>query len=146
MLKLRAFTLIELLISIAIISIIATVAIPSYVTKIREAKTSEAIEALQFVMQAQERYYGDSSTYSIDLKELGYTDETTTSTGGLYEITASLCAAAVPATQCIQLVAEPVRDSGQEESGDFGLNSRGEKWRDLPPEGDGTEKVRIDSW
>jgi type IV pilus assembly protein PilE len=59
----RGFTLIEMMIVVAIIAIIAAVAIPSYQDSIWKGKRGEAKAAILKTLQAEERYYSQSNTY-----------------------------------------------------------------------------------
>lgn len=139
---LSAFTLIELLITIAIVGILASVAIPTYQESQRNSFKTEAIESLQLVMQAQERFYGDNGTYTEDLSELGFGGATFTTDSGRYELGADGCGNDIPLTQCVQVGA--VAQGNQAPSGDLLTNSRGQQWRLVP--GSGDEKDRIDHW
>lgn len=57
------FTLIELMITVAIIGILAAVAYPSYVDQTRKAKRAECRSGLMQSMQQQERYFTQFNTY-----------------------------------------------------------------------------------
>lgn len=57
------FTLIELMIVVAIIGIIAAVAIPSYQDSVWKGKRAEAKAAILKALQAEERYYTQNNTY-----------------------------------------------------------------------------------
>lgn len=62
------FTLIELMIVIAIIAIIASIALPSYQDYVARAKVSEAITGLSDLRVKLEQYFQDTRSYS------GYVD------------------------------------------------------------------------
>lgn len=58
------FTLIEVLIVVAIVGILSAVAFPSYTEYIRRGNRSEATAALLEAQQFMERYYGANNRYS----------------------------------------------------------------------------------
>ncbi len=57
------FTLIELMIVVAIVAILAAVAYPAYTDSIRKGKRAEARAALMNLLQQQERYLTQMNTY-----------------------------------------------------------------------------------
>lgn len=59
----RGFSLIELMIVVAIIGILATIAVPSYKQYVIKAQRKEAMAALQGLAQSMERYYAQGNTY-----------------------------------------------------------------------------------
>ena len=63
-LQARGFTLIELMIVVAIVGILAAVAYPSYTESVRRGDRSAARSALLDAQQFMERYYAANSRYS----------------------------------------------------------------------------------
>lgn len=77
------FTLVELVIVIAIAGVLAWMALPSFADALRRSRRSEAVAALMQLQQAQERWRGDHSGYAIELTTLGVAERSAT---GLYTL------------------------------------------------------------
>jgi len=68
----RGFTLIELMITVAIVGILAAIAYPSYQSYILRSHRSEGMALLSEAAARMERYYAQNSTYqTASLKGLG---------------------------------------------------------------------------
>ncbi len=61
--KPRAFTLIELMIVVAILGVLAAVAIPSYLSYIRRGYVNEAVAGIAAVKAAEEQYFSINRCY-----------------------------------------------------------------------------------
>ncbi|CAM4329755.1 prepilin-type N-terminal cleavage/methylation domain-containing protein [Corallococcus exiguus] len=73
--KKGGFTLIELMIVVAIIGILAAIAIPNFMRFQAKSKQSEAKTNLKALYTSQKAYFGEKDTYIIDFKKLGFTPE-----------------------------------------------------------------------
>ncbi len=74
-LKRRGFTLIELMIVVAIIGILAAIAIPNFVRFQARSKQSEAKTNLKALFTAQKAYYGEKDAYVTDGSIIGFAPE-----------------------------------------------------------------------
>lgn len=88
------FTLIELMIAVAVVGILAAIAYPSYQDSVRKARRADAKSALLDAAQRQERFYTENNQYTNVLVKpdpcvgaacgLGYA--TTKTTDGYYDL------------------------------------------------------------
>ena len=67
----RGFTLIELMIVVAIVAVIAAVALPNYFGSVRKSRRADAITALNQIAQAQERWRANNVSYTTVLTSAG---------------------------------------------------------------------------
>lgn len=70
--RLRGFTLIELMVTLAIVGILAMIAIPMYLNQVREARRTDARNALLELASREERYFATNSQYTENSQYLGY--------------------------------------------------------------------------
>lgn len=68
----KGFTLIELMIVIAIIGILTTIVMPQYRSFVLESQRTETQGRLLQIIALQERHYVDNFTYTLSLTDLGY--------------------------------------------------------------------------
>ncbi|WP_101760318.1 type IV pilin protein [Oceanicoccus sp. KOV_DT_Chl] len=131
--KQKGFTLVELMVVVAILGILFSIAIPRYQTYTIRANRQDAFSMLTMLRFAQEEYKADNGTYVTDLQLLGYSSATPESPDGLYTVEADLCASGT-ITQCVNLIATPVStksqakdDDGTGNNGVITLNTRSTK-------------------
>ncbi|RLT88207.1 MULTISPECIES: type IV pilin protein [unclassified Ketobacter] len=84
------FSLIELMIAIAIIGVIAAFALPSYTKHLRETRRADARSALQEAAARQERIYTEANSYTGDVSRLVTNADGSSSPEGYYDISANL--------------------------------------------------------
>ena len=60
----RGFTLIELMIVVAVVAILAAVALPTYQDSVRKARRTEAKASLSVAAQMMERYLTEKGSYT----------------------------------------------------------------------------------
>ncbi|MBX2839924.1 MAG: prepilin-type N-terminal cleavage/methylation domain-containing protein [Gammaproteobacteria bacterium] len=118
------FTLIEVLIVIAIVGILLAFAVPSYQAFMTDARRSDALVVLQEVAGEQQKFFTENNRFANDLTELGY-DAAQASPEGHYTVTAT-----TPVATSFVLTAAPVAggpQAGDTECGSFTLDSAGVK-------------------
>ncbi len=62
--RMAGFSLVELMVTLVLISILAAIAYPSYLGQLRKSRRAEAAIALHSLAQAQERFYARFRTYT----------------------------------------------------------------------------------
>jgi type IV pilus assembly protein PilE len=60
----RGFTLIEVMVTVAIVAILAAIAVPSYAEYVRRARITEAVSRLADMHVKMERYFQDNRSYN----------------------------------------------------------------------------------
>lgn len=80
------FTLVELMIVVAIAAILLGLALPSFIDSLRKGRRSDAADAVVGVLQAQERWRGSNTAYAGSLASLS---QPATSAGGYYSLALS---------------------------------------------------------
>jgi type IV pilus assembly protein PilE len=70
--KSDGFTLMELMIAVAIVAILAVIALPSYQNQIRKTRRTDAKTALMDLAGREEKIYTTTNAYSNAASDLGY--------------------------------------------------------------------------
>ena len=71
----KGFTLIEMMIVVAIIGILASIALPNYTKYVLQSRRTIAINAILDLAGKQARYYTIGNTYTGSLLTLGYAND-----------------------------------------------------------------------
>ena len=123
----RGFTLIELMTTLAVAGILASLAYPSYVGYLARGNRSQGQQVLLDLAQREERFRLDQGSYTSDKSLLGV--DAPPATVSDYYSGPSLY---VPAGGMPFFAAEltPKPGSSQVDDGRLFINSRGETWRD----------------
>ena len=133
------FTLMEILVVVIIVGILAMIALPSYQESMRKGRRTDAKQALMSVASREEQYMLDHSTYTSNLKDLGFDvddDEPMISEEKHYSIervTADIAGEEcdVDDATCYVLKATPLEDSPQiddKRCDSFSLDSSGKQY------------------
>lgn len=124
----RGFTLVELMIVVAIVAILAGVAYPSYTEQVRKSHRSDAKIALQQAVQSQEEYFIRNYSYANSMTQMGYTANDAESPEGKYTVSVSAvvpaaCAGTQGANACTGFTLQAVPATGQGQEHDYKCKS-----------------------
>lgn len=119
--KNQGFTLIELMIAVAIIGILAAISYPSYLQYVEKSRRVDAMTVLMEASQYMERQYTLNNSYPSSLPEKLEKSPASGSTT-FYNIKID---AAVSGEQAFTLVAEPVGAQVSDNCGDLSLSNTG---------------------
>ena len=124
--KPSGFNLIELMVTVAIVGILAAVALPSYQSSVRKSNRSDGKATLLEANSRMERYFYTNNTYTTNLTQLGYSAASNApSAEGHYTLTVMAATTACPIATCYQLQATAI--GTQVPDGDLTINSLGQK-------------------
>lgn len=71
--KLFGFTLIEVMIAVAVLAILSALAYPSYLQYVNKGRRSDAKAALLQIQLAEEKWRANNTSYTTALSSLGFT-------------------------------------------------------------------------
>jgi type IV pilus assembly protein PilE len=139
----KGFTLIELMIVVAIIGILASVVMPGYRHYVLESQRNDAQGKLLQMLELQERFYINNFTYTTDLTALGYTADPhilNYSGNAGFSVAIQTCPegtalypditdSTVDLNRCFRVIATPTGD--QVNDGGLVIDNRGRKIHDF---------------
>ena len=153
------FTLIEMMIVVALIAIIATIALPSFIDSVRKARRADAQQGLMEAAHALENYYArnagypDNASNTADLRLVGFNnaewnDIRAGSDTAYYEISLLAETGGCDLDNCFTLQARPKAGSDQESDAVcwFTLWSTGRKQMNIDTNDDGVCESTKDGW
>ncbi len=128
----KGYTLIELMITLVILGVLSSWAIPEYFGYVRDSRRADAIASMTRILAQQELFFGNNqSTYTTFVASLGYAtaggSSILRSEEGYYSITMS-ATCGTGTSDCINLTAAPVAGTSQAKDTDcmsISINSKG---------------------
>jgi type IV pilus assembly protein PilE len=128
------FTLIEQMVTVAIVSILATIAVTTYTSQIQKSRRTEAKTALLDLAGREERLFSTTNAYSGDELFLGYATVSTAMTnmpfGNRYYTLTAVATNNPPNPPTYTLTASPVAGQSQANDttcGSFSVNQLGQE-------------------
>jgi type IV pilus assembly protein PilE len=129
------FTLIELMIAVAIVGILLRLAYPAYTASVKKSRRADAKTALLDVAQREERYLATTNVYTVSAPAMGYATGTTITTAApmsvlsgskaYYEVAVSM-----PTTTQFIVTASPIAGTAQTQDtqcGSFSIDNTGKQ-------------------
>jgi type IV pilus assembly protein PilE len=127
------FTLIELVIAMAIVAVLATVAYSSYTTQIQHSRRSDALTSVGAISSSLERCYAQAYAYTgcanaaagITVSQNGYYSITTAVAASTYTVTAIPVGGQALDTSCAVIA---VSNNGQAAANSLGADATKTCW------------------
>ena len=119
--RMRGMTLIELMVAVAIVSILVSIAVPSYASFMKKSRRGDTESTLMDIAQRQQQYLIDARAYAPDTATLGTTVPADVSAYYTIQIcrTAVPCAAPGGTPPTFAIIATPI--AGSPQAGDYTL-------------------------
>ena len=124
------FTLIEVMIAVAIVAILAAIAFPAYQDQVRKSRRADAMNGLQEIQMAQEKWRANHTAYTANLTGANCGDANAVTNTGLCIASASdqgyyTLAITAASTTGFTATATPTGDQTADSCGTFAVNQDG---------------------
>jgi len=119
--RVRGMTLIELMVAVAIVSILVSIAVPSYALFMKKSRRGDTESTLMDIAQREQQYLIDARAYAPDTATLGTTVPADVSAYYTIQIcrTAVPCVAPGGTPPTFAVIATPI--AGSPQAGDYTL-------------------------
>lgn len=119
--RMRGFTLIELMVTVAIVAILFSIAVPSYALFMKKSRRGDTESTLMDIAQREQQYLIDARAYAPDIATLNTTIPADVSAYYTVQIcqTTVPCAAPGGTPPTFAIIATPI--AGTAQAGDFTL-------------------------
>lgn len=81
------FTLVEVIIVVAILGVLAAIAVPSYLAHVQNTRRTDATVLLTEAAGEQFRFYSEFNSYAGDMSSMGYANNAMVTDEGHYTVT-----------------------------------------------------------
>ncbi len=119
------FTLIELMIAVAVIGILAAIAYPNYTDYVRKSRRAEAQASLMSIASMQQQFLLDTRAYASTLTVLNYTTPTTVAS--YYTVAVSPAIVPPPVVPTFTVTAVPTGSQAVDTCATLSISSNGAK-------------------
>jgi len=120
----RGFTLLELMIAMAILGIISAVAFYTYDDQSRKSRRTDAVIALEMIAQAQQRFFTQNNTFTTSFVDLaGFGIESDSTTRGYYDLSMEPADGGIAVT--VAVIATPTKAQAKDACTELRVLSNG---------------------